>query len=64
MGKIDGLFILLAVILLLFGAKKLPELARGVGESVNELKKGLSGDANSNNGAASKKVDTTSAEEK
>jgi sec-independent protein translocase protein TatA len=64
MGKIDGLFILLAVILLLFGAKKLPELARGVGESVNELKRGLSGDANSSSVTASKKVDTTSAEEK
>jgi len=36
------LLILLAIILILFGAKKLPELARGVGESVRELKKGLS----------------------
>lgn len=61
MGKIDGLFILLAVILLLFGAKKLPELARGVGESVNELKRGLSGDAGT---TASKKVDTSGTEEK
>jgi sec-independent protein translocase protein TatA len=44
MGKVEGLLILLAIILILFGAKKLPELARGVGESVRELKKGLSGD--------------------
>jgi sec-independent protein translocase protein TatA len=44
MGKVEGLLILLAIILLLFGAKKLPELARGVGESMRELKKGLSGD--------------------
>ena len=43
MGKVEGLLILLAIILILFGAKKLPELARGVGESVRELKKGLSG---------------------
>ena len=43
MGKVDGLFILIAVILVLFGAKKLPELARNVGESVGELKKGLNG---------------------
>ncbi|HEU4716085.1 MAG TPA: twin-arginine translocase TatA/TatE family subunit [Candidatus Saccharimonadales bacterium] len=42
MGKVEGLLILLAIILILFGAKKLPELARGVGESVRELKKGLS----------------------
>jgi sec-independent protein translocase protein TatA len=48
MGKVEGLLILLAIILILFGAKKLPELARGVGESVRELKKGLSGDESSN----------------
>lgn len=44
MGKVEGLLVLLAIILLLFGAKKLPELARGVGESMRELKKGLSSD--------------------
>lgn len=44
MGKVEGLLILFAIILLLFGAKKLPELARGVGESINELKKGLNGE--------------------
>ncbi len=44
MGKVEGLLILFAIILLLFGAKKLPELARGVGESVGELKKGLNGE--------------------
>lgn len=44
MGKVEGLLVLLAIILLLFGAKKLPELARGVGESMRELKKGLNGE--------------------
>ncbi len=34
----DGLIILM-VLLLLFGAKKLPELARGLGQSLNEFKK-------------------------
>lgn len=34
----DGLLILI-VLLLLFGAKKLPELARGLGQSLNEFKK-------------------------
>jgi sec-independent protein translocase protein TatA len=31
--------IILIVVLLLFGAKKLPELARGVGKSMGEFKK-------------------------
>jgi sec-independent protein translocase protein TatA len=44
MGKVEGLLILLAIIMLFFGAKKLPELARGIGESARELKKGLTGD--------------------
>lgn len=44
MGKVEGLLVLLAIIMLFFGAKKLPELARGVGESVRELKKGFNGD--------------------
>lgn len=33
--------ILLLVILLLFGGKKIPELMRGVGKGVGELQKGL-----------------------
>jgi len=35
------LLIILAVVLLLFGAKKLPEMARSLGRSSNEFKKGL-----------------------
>ncbi|MBR6388764.1 MAG: twin-arginine translocase TatA/TatE family subunit [Opitutales bacterium] len=33
------LIIILVIILLLFGAKKLPELARGLGKSMQEFKK-------------------------
>jgi sec-independent protein translocase protein TatA len=33
------LLLLLAVLILLFGAKKLPELAKGLGKSVTEFKK-------------------------
>jgi sec-independent protein translocase protein TatA len=38
------LIIILAIILLLFGGKKLPELSRSLGESMRELRKGISGD--------------------
>lgn len=32
------ILIILAVILLFFGAKKIPELARGIGKGINEFK--------------------------
>ena len=35
------LLIILFVLLLLFGAKKLPEMARSIGKSTNEFKQGL-----------------------
>ncbi len=38
------LLIILAVVLLLFGAKKLPELSKSLGTSARELRKGLNGD--------------------
>jgi sec-independent protein translocase protein TatA len=34
------LLIILVVILLLFGAKRLPDLARSLGKSLNEFKRG------------------------
>ena len=40
------LIIILAIILLLFGGKKLPELSKSLGESMRELRKGISGDLN------------------
>ena len=35
----QDMIILVVVLLLLFGAKKLPELARGIGQSLGEFKK-------------------------
>ena len=41
LGPIGGpeLFLIFMVLLLLFGAKKLPQLARGIGKSVGEFRK-------------------------
>lgn len=41
MGSFGGLeiAIIVMIILLLFGAKKIPELARGLGQGINEFRK-------------------------
>lgn len=39
------LIIILLIVLLLFGGKKLPELSRSIGQSMAELRKGVSGDS-------------------
>lgn len=39
------LLILLTIILLLFGAKRIPELAKGLGSGVREFRRGTSGEA-------------------
>lgn len=38
------LIILLVIILLLFGAKRIPELAKGLGSGMREFRKGSSGE--------------------
>ena len=35
------LLIILVIVLFLFGAKRLPEMARGLGESIRELRRSL-----------------------
>ena len=41
MGNIGGqeLFLILLIVLIFFGAKKLPDLARGLGEGIREFRK-------------------------
>ena len=45
------LIIVLVVVLLLFGAKRIPELAKGLGMGVKELREGFSSGGNTNAGA-------------
>ena len=40
-GGVEPMLIVGLVVLVLFGGKKIPELMRGVGQGVGELKKGL-----------------------
>jgi sec-independent protein translocase protein TatA len=61
------LIILLVVVLLLFGAKRIPELAKGIGSGVREFKKGVSGESSEEKKdeelAADKDKDDTRAQE-
>jgi len=56
------LVIILAILLLLFGGKKLPELSRSLGESMKELRKGLSGDLKSDANETTKKPEVKNEE--
>ena len=49
------LLIILVIVLILFGANRLPELARSLGSSVKEFKKGVNEAKAEDNTAAAKK---------
>ena len=53
-GGMEWIIIIVAV-LLLFGAKKIPELARGLGRGIREFKDGVKGVAQDVNEEAAKK---------
>jgi sec-independent protein translocase protein TatA len=38
------LLVILAIVLVLFGGKKLPELSKGIGQSIKDIRKGFSDD--------------------
>ncbi len=42
--KVEELILVLVIILLLFGGKKIPELSRSIGQSIKELRKGFTDD--------------------
>ncbi|HEU0266370.1 MAG TPA: twin-arginine translocase TatA/TatE family subunit [Candidatus Saccharimonadaceae bacterium] len=50
--KLPELIVILVILLLLFGGKKLPELSKSLGSSIRELRGSIAGD--NKNGQASK----------
>lgn len=42
--RMPELLLILAIVVILFGAKKLPQLGAGIGQTIRSLKKGLEGD--------------------
>lgn len=54
-GKVEELLIILVIILVLFGGKKLPELSRSIGQSIKELRGGFSDEPTSTKKKSTKK---------
>jgi sec-independent protein translocase protein TatA len=66
MPSMPELLIILAIVVLLFGAKKIPDLAKGVGKGIKDFKKAIKEDDEETKEIASKEESTTatSTEEK
>jgi len=54
------LIIILVILVLLFGASKLPKLAKSIGTSARELRKGMDGDESTTKKRAAKSTDKNS----
>ena len=54
LGVIGGpeIIVILLIVLVLFGGKKIPELMKGLGKGVNEYKKAMKGIEDEVNGAS------------
>lgn len=52
---IEELLVILVIVLILFGGKKLPELSKSIGESLRELRKGITGDLHEDSKKSDKK---------
>jgi sec-independent protein translocase protein TatA len=55
-GKTDELLIILVIVLILFGGKKLPELSRSIGKSIKEIRGGFSDDTTEEKSGNKKKA--------
>ena len=55
--SIGKLLIILLVIIVLFGSKKIPDLAQGLGKGIREFKKAIKGDEDAADGSEKKTDD-------
>ena len=62
MGKIGATewLVLLAILLLLFGANKLPAIGKGLGEGIRNLKRSLKGEDDATDKGPTEKVEKKS----
>ncbi len=64
MPSMPELLIILAIVVLLFGAKKIPDLAKGLGTGIKDFKKAIKEDENKESiDATAKPADTKPVEE-
>ena len=61
--SVQQLLIILAIIVLLFGAKKIPELAKGVGKGIKSFKKEMEDDEPKLEESVKKESETTKTDE-
>ncbi|RPJ69148.1 MAG: twin-arginine translocase TatA/TatE family subunit [Alphaproteobacteria bacterium] len=54
---IQELVIVLVIVLVLFGGKKLPELSKGMGEAIKNIRRGFSNDENKTDNPSKKASD-------
>ena len=59
MPSMPELLIVLAIVVLLFGAKKIPDLAKGMGKGIKDFKKAIKDDEEDTKEIASKDEKTT-----
>lgn len=52
--KLPALIVILVIVLLLFGGKKLPELSKSIGQSIKELRGSVSDNSDGKKEAAEK----------
>jgi len=55
MPSMPELLVVLAIVVLLFGSKKIPELAKGIGKGIKDFKKAMNEDEEANTNAPANK---------